>query len=82
MKDDNFDEDIDEDNLETEEVDYDEEDNLEEGFMQGYEKESNTIRCANCKSIIDEEGIEEEFAGFIYKFCCQDCLKEFEKKQK
>lgn len=83
MKRDDFEEDIEDDYQEKVEEELDEdEDELEGGFMKGYEKESNAIRCAHCKSLIEDDGVEEEFAGFNYKFCCQECLKEFEKKQK
>ena len=83
MKKDDFEEDFEDDYHEKVEEDFEDDDEeSEEGFMKGYEKESNSIRCANCKSLIENESVEEEFSGFVYKFCCQECLKEFEKKQK
>jgi len=66
----------------SDEVDDYDEDELEDGFMKGYEKE-NSPRCANCKEFVDEDKcIEEDFSGFSYSFCSQECLKEFEKKHK
>ncbi len=82
MKKDDFEEDLEDDYHEKIEEDLEEDDELEEGFMKGYEKESNAIKCAHCKGLIEDEGVEEEFAGFNYKFCCSECLKEFEKRQK
>jgi len=67
---------------ESEEYSESDEDELEEGFMKGYEKENNP-KCANCKEIIEEEdSIEEDFSGFSYNFCSVECLREFEKKHK
>ena len=58
----------------------DEIDELEEGFMQGYDND-NLTDCANCKKILDGDVIEEELDGNLYRFCSEHCAEEFEKKQ-
>ena len=58
----------------------DEIDELEEGFMQGYENE-NMANCGNCKKVLEKEVIEEEFDGEIHRFCSEKCAEEFETKR-
>ncbi len=57
----------------------DEIDELEEGFMEGYENDS-AAECTSCKKILQEESIEEEMDGELYRFCSEKCASLFEKK--
>ena len=56
--------------------------NVEEGFMQGYEADESAAKCANCKKILQEDFIEEDFAGELLKFCSEKCATEYEKQHK
>lgn len=57
----------------------DEIDELEEGFMEGYEND-NLAECASCKKILEEESVEKEIDGELYRFCSEKCVQIFEKK--
>ncbi len=51
----------------------------EEGFMEGYSEDEEVEECAECGSAIDEESrIVKEIDGEVYKFCSENCAKEFE----
>lgn len=51
----------------------------EEGFMEGYAEDEEVDECAECGSAIDEENkIIKEIEGETYKFCSENCAKEFE----
>lgn len=60
----------------------DEIDDVEEGFMKGYEQGEKMAKCALCKKPIYDEAIEKDFDDETYRFCSQHCLDEFEKKEK
>ncbi len=52
---------------------------LEEGFMEGYEEGEHQAKCANCKKVlVDENFIEEELNGEHYRFCSEECASSFE----
>lgn len=55
---------------------------VDEGFMKGYEEDSLMTKCVNCGAILEEDIIEEEFDGDVYRFCSEDCATEFERKRK
>ncbi len=55
-------------------------DELEEGFMKGYEEEASMAECANCKAILSDKIIEEEIDGETYRFCCEECATKFKEK--
>ena len=61
-------------------IEGDEIDELEEGFMQGYEEEERVVKCPNCKRIIVEDFTEEEINGHTYRFCSERCATEYTKK--
>lgn len=66
-----------------EKLEDDEIDELEEGFMKGYNQEEKVGECANCGQILTEEDIiEEEINGKSYQFCCEECASEFEERKK
>ena len=59
--------------------DSDEINELEEGFMEGYEEGEHQARCGKCKKIlVNEDFIEEEIEGNHYRFCSEECLEAFE----
>ena len=60
--------------------DDDEIDEVEQGFMKGYEEESSMAECANCKKILTNEIVEQELDGDLRRFCCEECAQKFEKK--
>ena len=65
----------------------DEEDEItdvDEGFMMGYEEGEKIAECQNCGALlVNENVVEEEFDGEIYRFCSSKCASEYEaKKQK
>ncbi len=58
----------------------DEIDELEEGFMKGYEEGSKMSKCANCGKILEAEFVEEEFHDEVHRFCSEECATKFEKR--
>ena len=64
--------------LEEEEID-----DLEEGFMRGYEEEGIPI-CPICKKIIDDfdDITEVEYEGKSISFCSERCSIKFKKRHK
>jgi len=65
-------------------IDADEIDEFEQGFMQGYENEEKSAKCSLCNKILDnkeEDIIEVEFEGEIYRFCSEKCAETFKKEQ-
>ena len=69
-----------EDYLEESEED-DEIDELEEGFMKGYDQEDNET-CAKCEKVLTdfEDTIELESNDKVFKFCSEKCADKFKKK--
>ena len=62
-----------------------EEDSLtdaDEGFMQGYESGGSAATCASCGKILEDDFVEKEIDGKIYRFCCDKCASDFEKSLK
>jgi len=51
----------------------------EEGFMQGYDREE-TVVCGFCKTplVNPEEAVEKILNNKIFRFCSEDCVREFE----
>lgn len=60
----------------------DEIDELEEGFMQGYEGGDKMAKCALCDKILASEFVEEEINGEIYRFCSDKHAEIYKKKIK
>lgn len=52
---------------------------VEEGFMEGYEEDEHAAKCANCKKILKDDYIEEEFDDEILKFCSERCASKYER---
>lgn len=64
-------------------VEADEIDEVEEGFMEGYEEGEHQAKCAECEKIlVDENFIEEELDNKHYRFCSRECAKAFETNRK
>ena len=59
----------------------DEIDDDEEGFMRGYESESDAAFCDNCKKVLERDHVEKDVKGDIFSFCSEECAEEFEKKK-
>lgn len=53
---------------------------VEEGFMEGYAAGERTFACATCKKILDDNLVEEEFDGKIYRFCSDQCAAKYEQR--
>ena len=68
-----------EEDLERAEED-DELDELEEGFMKGYEAEDSGV-CHRCKKVLAKEDVieVEGYDGEIYHFCSERCAEKFNK---
>ena len=56
---------------------------LEEGFMEGYEEGEHQAKCTECgKVLVDEKFVEEELEGHHYRFCTEECASAFETRKK
>ncbi len=56
---------------------------VEEGFMEGYEHGEHQAKCAECKVVlVDDDIIEEELDGKVYRFCSSECALAFETGKK
>lgn len=81
MKDDEFFEgDIYDDEAREVMMEDDEIDAIEEGFTQGYEADDKLAKCALCHKILEDDFVEEEFDGEIYRFCCDEHAEEYRKQ--
>jgi hypothetical protein len=61
----------------------DEVDELEEGFMKGYDQENSEL-CSSCHKVLTgyDDTIEIEINNKLYKFCSERCAIRFKKKNK
>lgn len=50
---------------------------IEKGFMQGYNEEKFIAECSNCKKILDDNFREEMIEDKTYRFCSRRCANEF-----
>ncbi len=54
---------------------------VEEGFVEGYEK--GEAKCAECGVVlVDEDFVEEELDGKYHRFCSAECASAFETGKK
>jgi len=52
---------------------------IEEGFVEGYEEGEHQAKCTECKAVlVDDKIIEEELDGHHYRFCSEECADAFE----
>ncbi|MBT4651204.1 TRASH domain-containing protein [Candidatus Woesearchaeota archaeon] len=49
----------------------------EEAFMRGYSGDEDAAECDECGSTIKEKKVIKDIGGESYRFCCEDCAKEF-----
>ena len=56
----------------------------EEGFMEGAEDYGQGAKCRRCGNILinQENIVEREIKGEIYRFCSAYCANKFEEKKK
>lgn len=66
------------------ELEDDEIENWEEGFMEGAEGKGHKGVCEACGKILlnDKTTFEGEFDGKIRWFCSEKCIKDYKKKKK
>lgn len=56
---------------------------LEEGFVEGYEEGEHQAKCAKCGVVlVDDNFVEEELDGKHYRFCSGECASAFETGKK
>lgn len=58
----------------------DEIDEVEEGFMKGYEEGEKIAKCAQCKKVLEDNIVESEINGDTFRFCSEECAEKFRKK--
>ncbi len=63
-----------------EQLEDDEIDDIEQGFMQGYEQGDKLAKCALCGKILSDRYVEEEINDETYHFCCEHHAELFIKK--
>jgi len=50
---------------------------LEEGFMEGEASEASLGTCSNCNKVLEDNVVEREIKGDIYRFCSLTCAEHF-----
>jgi hypothetical protein len=60
-----------------EEMDDDEINPEEEGFMRGYDRES-VLRCDQCGNELGDAFSSLEVEGHLYRFCSKKCKQDFQ----
>jgi YHS domain-containing protein len=58
-------------------IDEDEITDLDEGFMRGYEEGEKMAKCPLCGVVLDQDFVEREIDGEIYRFCCEEHMEIF-----
>lgn len=61
--------------------DEDELDDVDEGFMKGYNESEVVVKCGQCKKIIEGEKIEEQFDDETFSFCSEQCAANYAEKK-
>ena len=59
----------------------DEVDELEEGFMKGYEEGDKMAKCSLCKKPLGKSFVEEEINDEIYRFCSEEHADAYNRKR-
>lgn len=62
--------------------DEDEITDLDEGFMKGYDEGSKMAKCPICKEVLEDDFVEREIDGEIYRFCSDEHAEKFMKKHR
>ncbi len=60
----------------------DEIDELEEGFMEGYNEEAQLAKCSFCGKILKDKFVEIQKKKEVYRFCSSSCAEKFKSKRK
>lgn len=60
--------------------DEDEITDLDEGFMKGYDEGSKMAKCPVCNKVLEDDFIEREIDGEMYRFCSEEHAEKFAKK--
>jgi len=63
------------------EEDEDSLDNLDSGFMQGYNEGSRLAICSLCKKPLSDDFVEEEIDTELYRFCSDEHAEKFLEKK-
>ena len=61
-------------------IDDDEIDEVEEGFMQGYDAGERLTKCALCHKLLADDFVEEELNDEIYRFCSDEHAESYKRK--
>ncbi|MDP6642263.1 MAG: hypothetical protein QGF74_02715 [Candidatus Nanoarchaeia archaeon] len=63
-----------------ESIEDDEIDEVEQGFMQGYDAGDRLAKCSLCLKILSDDFIEEELKGELYRFCSEEHAETYKRK--
>ncbi|MBI2663159.1 hypothetical protein HYX15_01360 [Candidatus Woesearchaeota archaeon] len=63
-----------------ESIEDDEIDEVEEGFMQGYDSGDRLAKCSLCHKPLTDDFVEEELNDEIYRFCNEEHAEAFKRK--
>jgi len=58
-------------------IEEDEITDADEGFMKGYEEGEKMAKCPICREALDDDFVEKEIDGEIYRFCSDEHAEEF-----
>lgn len=61
--------------------DEDEIDDIDEGFMKGYNEGEKVAVCANCKKVLEGGVVEEDVDDETLRFCSTECATAYEEKR-
>lgn len=60
--------------------DEDEITDLDEGFMKGYDEGGKMTKCPVCNEILEDDFVEREINGEMYRFCSDGHAEKFAKE--
>lgn len=65
-------------------VDQDEISPWEAAFMEGAEGDGQNAKCRNCGKVLMREAtiVERAIDGELFRFCSEECLEKFQKKNR
>ena len=53
---------------------------VDEGFMKGYESGEKVAKCPICKEVLEDDFVEREIRGDVYRFCSDEHAELFLRK--
>lgn len=62
--------------------DEDEITDLDEGFMKGYDEGGKMAKCPVCDGVLEDDFVEREIDGEMYRFCSEEHAEKFAKKHR